>query len=78
MNRARWTEEEKANLTAHYPAISAKRLTELIHDRTAKAIKHQAGRMGIAKCHERRREAGRENVDVRWSSVFKKPEMPLQ
>lgn len=75
----RWNDGEKAHLAAHYPAISAHRLTELIPDRSAVAIRNQASRMGIPKCHERLREQGQENVLKRWERrVFRTPEPPSQ
>lgn len=77
----RWQDNEKAHLQAHYPAISAQRLTEILPDRTARAIRNQAYRMGIAKCHERLQEIGRERVNKRWAAakgVFKAPDAPPQ
>lgn len=75
----RWKDEEKAHLLAHYPAISAHRLTEIIPDRSAVAIRNQASRMGIPKCHERLREQGQENVGKRWEKrIFRTPDSPEQ
>jgi hypothetical protein len=62
----RWSETERAHLAAFYPAISAQKLTEILPDRTPKAIKAQAIHLGIGKCHERLREMGRTNVRKRW------------
>jgi hypothetical protein len=77
--KTRWSEAEQESLARYYPSISAARLRELISDRTAKAIERQAERIGIQKCHERRREAGAENVGRRWHpEVFKTPETPPQ
>lgn len=66
MKKLRWTETETAHLAAHYPAISAGRLRQLLPERSEMAIKKKAGYLGLQKCHERRREAGMENVGLRW------------
>lgn len=61
-----WSAQEREHLKAFYPAISAQKLTELITDRSAQAIKQQAHRMDVRKCHERLREMGAENIQKRW------------
>lgn len=64
-----WTETERGHLEAHYRAISARDLRALIPNRTEQAIRNQAGRMDLKKCHERLRDMGRENVLRRWERV---------
>lgn len=66
MDKSRWSEAETSHLAEHYQAISSDRLRELLPGRTTEAIECKAYYMGIRKAHERRREAGRENVSRRW------------
>lgn len=73
-----WTETENEYLRAHYPAISAQRLREIIPDRTARAIRTHAQQLGIGKCHERLREMGAENIRKRWDRVMGQAEPPVQ
>ena len=65
MAKTRWTESEKEQLKAHYHAISAERMSELL-DRSPAAIKEMAWRMDLKKCQERLAEVGRENIKGRW------------
>jgi hypothetical protein len=60
-----WTEQEKRYVAQHYPAIGAKKLTELVSNRTEKAIFRMAQHIGVKKSHDRLREVGRENVGRR-------------
>lgn len=64
-SKPRWSQSEQQALAAHYPAISAKQLQEILPDRTAKAIITQASKLGVRKCHERLREMGAVNVSMR-------------
>lgn len=66
MAKDRWTETDKNHLQAHYGAIGADRMAELL-GRTPAAIKEMAWRMDLKKCPERLREMGRENVNRRWN-----------
>ena len=76
--KSHWSDSERNALQAHYPAISSKKLSELLQDRSARAISHQAAKLGVKKCQERLREMGRENN--RWApkGPFKTPDSPPQ
>lgn len=67
MKRGRWTETEKQHIQAHYSAIGARKLRELLPTRSEMAIMDMASRLGVHKCQDRLREMGRENVNVRWT-----------
>lgn len=54
--RRDWSAEEVRILLANYAAWGPSQLTELLHGRTAKAIKVKAGALGIAKPHAPRLE----------------------
>ncbi len=81
--RDRWTHRERQSLAAFYPAISAKKLQEILPGRGEQAIRQEAHFLGLKKCHERLREQGRENVNRRWHGnpdgrVFRDPSPPPQ
>jgi hypothetical protein len=64
-----WSESEIQQLQQHYEAIGNARLTELLSDRTEKAIRQQAHRLGVKKCTERLVQMGHENI----KGAFKQP-----
>lgn len=79
VRRQSWKPSEHQALAAWYPVISAKKLQQLLPERTPKAIRQEAFDLGLKKCHERLRELGRENVRKRWDkAVFRTPEPPPQ
>ena len=65
VRKQRWSQEEKQRLFEHYPAIPAKRMTELLAGRTETAIYRAAFQFGVRKNHDRLVETGRENVSKR-------------
>lgn len=73
VGRRPWNADERRSLSEHFSAIDSSRLQHLIEDRSVKAIRDQARRMGLTKCHERLRELGRENVEKRWGPLRKPP-----
>lgn len=78
MPRKYWSEHERKNVKDHFPFISAAEMTKLLPDRTVSAINHMAQKLQTAKSHERRREAGRENVSRRQDrqECFREPSPP--
>ena len=79
MVRKFWSEHERKSVQEHFPYISASEMTKLLPDRTISAINHMAQKIGAGKSHERRREAGRENVSRRQDrqpGCFTEPPSP--